>query len=802
MQILPGDLRAGAIVRVRRGRWRILDVRPYGHCRLVTLAGLSPPNEFATRRFVAPFDRLESIAARRGSRIVGARAWRRACRALLAAASPAGGLRAAARARIDLLPHQLEPALAMVRGRASRALLADDVGLGKTIQAGLVISELIARRAVDRVLILTPAGLRDQWRSELQLRFGIDATVVDARTVSRLAAALPHDVNPWTTIPVAIASIELVKRPEVLAAAAAVRWDLVIVDEAHGAAGASERHSAADGLCRRAAYALLITATPHSGDEQAFESLKRLGSTGDALLVFRRTRRDVGLDSRRRAHVVRVRRSAAERRMDAALTAYSRAVRTERGDAWLALSVLHKRALSSAWSLAESVDRRLRTLAPGDTDTPAQILLPLLDPDGDFSANDEAPCWPRDLSLADPTVERRLLAELAAAARRAAARESKIGALVRMLRRIDERAIVFTEYRDTLMHVRGAVGARAVVLHGGMTRDERSEALARFAREPRTVLLATDAAGEGLNLHEACRLVVNLELPWNPMRLEQRIGRVDRIGQRLTVHACHLVARATGEMAILDRLRRRLAFARAAVGIADPLESRPASRIDEERIVARLVVTGEELAVPSMGIERDSSGVDAAATTEARRLAELRESGAAIACGDIPDRPLILRAKRWRTRRALGSNILLVWRIAAENSAGAIVAEQAVPVLVGVRAAQTRGAHPAAIVDAVVAVIRPHLDAATAQWRADVDKIDVAFRGTRLTRERALAERARLSRSISYQSGLFDRRADRVRAADAALGALEAADAADRIAHLDQPIANWSMDAALAITGC
>src|SRR5262245_13891798 len=210
MQILPGDLRVGSIVRVRRARWRILDVRLYERCQIVTLGGVTPANR--TRRVVAPFDRLELVGLRRRRlRIVGARAWRRVCRALLAAASPPCGLRTAAAARIDLLPHQFEPAMAFIAGRASRILLADDVGLGKTIQAGLVIAELIARGAVERVLILTPAGLRDQWRDELRRRFALDAIVVDARAVARLAASLPRDVNPWATIPLAIASIDFVK---------------------------------------------------------------------------------------------------------------------------------------------------------------------------------------------------------------------------------------------------------------------------------------------------------------------------------------------------------------------------------------------------------------------------------------------------------------------------------------------------------------------------------------------------------------------------------------------------------------
>ena len=129
--------------------------------------------------------------------------------------------------------------------------------------------------------------------------------------------------------------------------------------------------------------------------------------------------------------------------------------------------------------------------------------------------------------------------------------------------------MVFTEYRDTLVHVREAVAPDAAILHGGMSRDERRAALAQFDRG--AVLLATDAAGEGLNLHHRSRVVINLELPWNPMRLEQRIGRVDRIGQQRRVHAFHLIAAGTDELTVRDRLLARLSRARADIGAADPL---------------------------------------------------------------------------------------------------------------------------------------------------------------------------------------------------------------------------------------
>jgi len=584
--VRPGDL-----VLVRRARWRIVQVCAYEACQVVTLCGLAPPQQGLERRFVLPLDRVEPIVRPSGLRRVRAVTWRRACRALIAADGPPGSLRAARAAHIDLLPHQLEPAIAILRGLGTRLLLADEVGLGKTIQAGLVASELLTRGVIERVLVLTPAGLREQWLQELADRFAIDARGVDGPFLRHLAATLPIGVNPWRTLATAVASIDYVKRPEVFPAVASCRWDLVILDEAHACAADSDRRVAAHALAAAAPYVLLLSATPHNGDRESFDALCAIG-VGPAespLLVFHRTRTDAGIGTARRIHIVRVRPSRDEGRMHAMLARYADAVRADqhaRGvDVWLALSVLHKRALSSAWSLARSLERRLAALSAESEILSTQIALPLGDRQGELIAADEAPVWPADLRLSDPARERRLLTALHQSARAASTGETKIARLATLLRRAGQSAVVFTEYRDTLLHVRQSLARPARVLHGGLTRDERSEVLESFTRDPYGLLLATDAAAEGLNLHHHCRLVVNLELPWNPMRLEQRIGRVDRIGQRRTVHAFHLIAGGTGEERLLARLRARVQTAKADIGAPDPFE-------DEERVTARLVMGG------------------------------------------------------------------------------------------------------------------------------------------------------------------------------------------------------------------
>lgn len=232
--------RTGDLVLVRRARWRVIDVRSWERCQVVTLQGAAAANAGVERRVLTPFETLHALRRRESPRFVGLRCWRRAFRKLVAEDAPPGSLRTAAAARIDLMPHQLEPALAVVRGLATRLLLADDVGLGKTVQAGLVVSELLRRGICERALIVTPAGLRDQWSEELSGRFMLRAEIVDGPLLRRAAVALPVGANPWVTAPLAIVSIDYLKRPEVLPAAAACNWDVIVVDEAHAACGDSD----------------------------------------------------------------------------------------------------------------------------------------------------------------------------------------------------------------------------------------------------------------------------------------------------------------------------------------------------------------------------------------------------------------------------------------------------------------------------------------------------------------------------------------------------------------------------------
>ena len=432
----------------------------------------------------------------------------------------------------NLLPHQIEPLLAVLRHGATRLLIADAVGLGKTIQAGLILLELAARADDFRAIVLVPAGLREQWRQELRDRLGLVVFEADAAWLRLAAAARPADVNPWSLPGIYVTSIDFAKRAEVLRALEDVAWDVTVVDEAHLASASSDRRAAAHAVASRSVRTVLLTATPDAGDPAGFEALCRIGrvrADEPPVLFFRRSRADVSDGRPRRSRFLRVHPTDAERRMHELLDDYTRRVWIEagrRGDgrAKLATVVLRKRALSSAASLAVSAQRRLELLTGAAAWSEAQLLLPLEDDDPVSDDVDD-----RDLAapgLADVRRERRWLASIADAARRASRAESKSARLLRWLSRVGEPVIVFTEYRDTLHRLERlirATGRPLTTLHGGLDRNERNR-IQRAFNAGGLSLLATDAAAEGLNLHHHCRIVLHYELPWRPARLEQRAG--------------------------------------------------------------------------------------------------------------------------------------------------------------------------------------------------------------------------------------------------------------------------------------
>jgi len=596
--------RTGNQVAVRGRRWTIAGVTHATDCSALRLTAIDGWRQARDFTILVPFDRPRSLEHRRAPRVVRPRRWLHELDRALIHLHPFGSLRAAARTPIRLVPYQLEPALAVLRDGATRVLIADAVGLGKTIQAGLVLLELSSRLEAFRALVLVPAGLRDQWQAELSAHFTLAAVCADASWLRSTRAERPADVNPWSLPGIYIASHDFVKRPEVLRPLEDVTWDLLVIDEAHLATAGTDRRHSAHALALRSRRVILLTATPHAGNSIEFDALCCIGRADGGegpVLLFQRSRSEVGAGRPRKSTVLSIMPSEAERRMHHLLDRYSKQVwdeAGERGDdrARLASIVLRKRALSSAGSLAASVQRRLQLLTDRAQPEAWQLGLPLADEDP--LEDDEPLAALAAPGLADPKRERRWLATIAEAARLAARAETKARFLLRLLARLREPVIVFTEYRDTLSRLErqiAASGRSLAILHGGMALADRGRAQRAFNERGGT-LLATDAAAEGLNLHHQCRIVVHYELPWNPSRLEQRAGRVDRLGQSRRVHEIALVAADTAERLVIAPLAARLARARrrTMAGGVRMLDALTESR------VADFVMSGADTGVPEI----------------------------------------------------------------------------------------------------------------------------------------------------------------------------------------------------------
>jgi superfamily II DNA or RNA helicase len=587
---------AGTFTWIRQRRWHVERmVRETGTIRFDVVA------DGERRTFLWPFDRPRQVAAVSRPVRVRPAGGRARMAGLLAGTFGVRSIRSAADANIDLYPHQLEPVLAFIDGWR-RLLVADEVGLGKTIQAGLALAELNRRCPNLRALVVAPAGLCDQWRQELAARFRIRCRPAEAVAETAEEWTFRGD-DPWLHPGVWIGSIDYLKQDYVRAAIPSVPWDLVVVDEAHTAAGRSDRHAAVHALCRGARRVMLLTATPHSGNTADFGRLVSIGHLGtldpaiDGLLVFRRTRATVGLHIQRRVRWHRVPLRPVAAQMFDKLVRFERAVRAssastaDESTAALLCSVLLRRACSTLTSLDRTLARRLEWLRSRKTGVEAadwlQPRLPLNeDEDDDEVPDDErraltATTWlPAGREIQALEGIRALLVNSEGA-------DAKLSRLIRLLGRANEPAVVFTEFRDSLQAVVSAVGVRHTVaeLHGGMSQSERRRELDRFLGGQAAVLVATDVAGQGLNLQPRARWVINLDIPWNPVRLEQRIGRVDRIGQRKHVHVTVLELTHGADARLRLSLSERVGVAQDAFNdvVYRLWSSGPGDRAPEQR---------------------------------------------------------------------------------------------------------------------------------------------------------------------------------------------------------------------------
>lgn len=523
---------------------RVLDLHPDDAPAMGTLRLLSPP------------DAVTVVPAR--MRAVPPRTWARALGAVHPRLPGDDPPVAAMRARLQPLAYQWVPLLALRSGYTRRLLLADGVGMGKTVQAGLVLAEIHDRMAAARTLTVVPASLVDQWHDELEQRFSLATTVLDSAAMAASAAATSGDPAPPGDA--YLISIDTLRLPEVTSLLEPCDWQLVVVDEAHLLAPGSARRDAVTHLARRASRLLLLTATPFTGAESPDRHLLSVGqrdgdSIADRMLVVARRAATLG-----RAPVTQrvtwLTISPGEARLHAQLDAYvSRAVRETAEDAAgrLAAFLLRRRACSSIPALATSAQRRLDVLGTAPRPVDAQLTLPLED------EHDSTEEWLRAPAWTNVDAERACLEKIRAQASACRTIGAKSRWLVRWLSRCREAVLVFTEYADTLRALRHVLPPhrRVACLYGAQTTDQRRLAVALFCSGEADVLLATDAAAEGLNLHQRCRLVIHMDVPWSPRRLAQRNGRLDRLGQTRNVRAAILAGRGTFDRDVLARLKGR-----------------------------------------------------------------------------------------------------------------------------------------------------------------------------------------------------------------------------------------------------
>jgi hypothetical protein len=398
--------------------------------------------------------------------------------------------------------------------------------------------------------------------------------------------------------------------------------------------------------------------------------------------------------------------------------------------------------------------------------TETQPWLPLDPENADEAADEDADSVLAGKGLDDPGAERTVLEQCLRAAEAASVSESKTVRLLHLLSRVHSPAIVFSEYRDTAMRLReriAALGRRVVVLHGGLAPEERASVTTEFSRGG-AVMVATDSASEGLNLHHACRLVVHYELPWSPGRLHQRCGRVNRIGQTRRVHEIVLVAADTAEHLVLQPLLRRLresgAFTRGSIVHQVP-EALVAARVfDGDRVPSRISVPSTPRVEPFVTLDLSDE-----ARTEAERLRTMRlvEPAAAAGAGSV------IPATRLHIGPGRGESnaITILYSVAFRTGAGDMLEETLVPVAVdysGRRWRHNRGALRAQIRRALADIARdldPILEGVAS---ARLAAIGAAHRHTTSVHEaRRLAISGRLASTagILVQPGLFGRTAMR-----------------------------------------
>lgn len=515
--------------------------------------------------------------------------------------------------QVDPLPHQIEAIYHYIlKNPRIRFLLADDPGAGKTIMTGLLLKELKYRGLVERTLIVVPGHLKDQWFREMKERFSETFTFVDRSVMNATWGQ-----NVWLLHNQVITSMDFAKQEDVMATLSEVEWDMVVIDEAHKLAAykygektkKTARYKLGEVLSRRSHFLLFLTATPHKGDPENFRLFLDLLEPGffattDLLiesvrnkenpLFLRRLKEDLkDFDGRplfppRKVITKKYFLNDDEKRLYNAVTKYvevhyNKALSSEKRNVAFALLILQRRMASSVRAVRRSLERRKARL------TELLKLGKWLSEKGEIDEEEledspEAERLKKEEELLERLTsaetreeleeEIEHLSDLIRLAKEAEKHEieTKLNELKSVLnaekiRNNKEKFLIFTESRETLEYLAEKLrkwGYSVTVLHGGMNLDARIRAEHEF-RERSQIMVSTEAGGEGINL-QFCALMMNYDIPWNPNRLEQRMGRIHRYGQQKEVHIYNLVAADTREGKVLDALFRKLERIQEALG--------------------------------------------------------------------------------------------------------------------------------------------------------------------------------------------------------------------------------------------
>jgi len=571
---------------------------------------------------------------------------------------------------VEVDDYQLVPLLKALRMPRVNLLIADDVGIGKTVEAGLILSELLIRRRIQRVLILTPASLRLQWRDEMSEKFSLPFDLVDRAETQALRRRLGMDANPWRSYARIIASYHYLRQPDVLdqfiaasrskEGSAHLPWDLLIVDECHNLMPSPfGEDSDLTKMLRLIAplfeHRLFLSATPHNGHTRSFTGLLEIldpvrFSATDELkpaerarveqVVLRRLKSEINARTNPPKFCTRLEpialtltASAEEAALTEAFDEFRAAMRAwiaagdrkRRRAGSFAVEILGKRLLSCPVAFAESWRRCAEGLAEAQAASESEVDAARKSVERETGDDREAQsqaataagivgAW---LKKAAPHIQQQVAAIDAAVARLGLggasagscadidpASDSRLDALFalieQMLRRDgawrdDERLVVFTEYKTTLDYLARRLRERyeperILTLFGGMDDVER-DAVKRAFNDPAEqvrILIGTDAASEGLNLQRTARYLLHYDLPWNPSKLEQRNGRLDRHGQARDVQIFHFGSETDDDLKFLAHVMRKANSIREDLGSANELFDEAAHRrlIDGESATA------------------------------------------------------------------------------------------------------------------------------------------------------------------------------------------------------------------------